>query len=218
MSDALTAAIALLPETPAATTPASEHPRVRDAAERETRGCDTDVDRAVKLFYFVRDQFKYTIFVPRFRPEDFRASLTLERTTGFCIPKSVLLVALCRAVGIPARLIFAVIRNHRWPDSLKAVLKGNEIPDHCFAELHVADRWVRVTPSFDLATCQKHRFKPVEFDGRSNATLHPEDQDGHPHIEYVTIRGTFADLPFDEIQAWLAPALTPEARELLLGK
>ena len=39
-------------------------------------------------------------------------SATLARGYGFCVNKAVLLAALARAVGIPARLGFADVRNH----------------------------------------------------------------------------------------------------------
>jgi len=52
---------------------------------REVSGIyEADIKKAVALFCFVRDQIKYNPFMPRFLPEHFRASNTLERKTGFC--------------------------------------------------------------------------------------------------------------------------------------
>ncbi len=172
-----------------------------------------DIQKAVRLFYFVRDRIGYNLHVPRFDPEDFRATATLARGQGFCIQKAVLLIALSRAAGIPARLGFAVIRNHLLPDKLLSILKTKEIPDHGFAELHLNGQWVKATPAFDLATCQKNRFQPVEFDGSGHAVFHSRDMDGRPHIEYVLDRGRYADLPHEDIKNWVLEALMPEARE-----
>jgi transglutaminase-like putative cysteine protease len=176
-----------------------------------------DIQTAVRLFYFVRDRIGYTVHVPRFDPEDFRATATLDRQRGFCIQKAVLLIALCRAAGIPARLGFAIIRNHLLPDNLLSILKTKEIPDHGFAELHLNGQWIKATPAFDLVTCQKNRFQPVEFDGVSQAIFRTRDMDGKPHIEYVLDRGRYADLPHEEIRNWVIEALTPEAREKFLS-
>ena len=69
-------------------------------------------EKATKIFFFVRDKIKYGLYVPRSSPEDFRASQVLSRGEGYCVQKAVLLVALARAAGIPARLRFSKIRNH----------------------------------------------------------------------------------------------------------
>jgi transglutaminase-like putative cysteine protease len=175
-----------------------------------------DIQTAVRLFYFVRDRIGYSLNVPRVEMEDFKATATLARGQGFCIQKAVLLVALSRAAGIPARLGFAVIRNHLLPDKLLSVLKTNEIPDHGFAELYLNGQWIKATPAFDLATCQKKRFQPVEFDGSGQALFRSRDRDGRPHIEYVLDRGRYADLPLEEIKSWVLEALKPEGRERFL--
>ena len=55
---------------------------------------------------------------------------------------------------------------------------------------------------------------PVDFDGVHDAVFHRLNQDGVLHIEYVKDRGRYADLPLDEIEAWVASALTPEAQAI----
>jgi transglutaminase-like putative cysteine protease len=172
---------------------------------------------ARSLFCFVRDEIKYNPYMPRYLPEHFRASNTLARKDGFCVQKAVLLIALCRAVGIPSRLGLAVIKNHRMPDKMANMLHGNVLPDHGYAELYLNDRWIKTTPSFDLETCQKNRIIPVEFDGENDAKLHPHNQDGKLHIEYVMDRGPYDDVPIDAIRDWLMPVLKKDAKSLILG-
>jgi hypothetical protein len=41
------------------------------------------------------------------------------------------------------------------------------------------------------------------------------NQDGVLHIEYVKDRGKYADLPLNEIKAWVASAITPEAQAMI---
>ncbi|MCK5586785.1 transglutaminase domain-containing protein, partial [Candidatus Bipolaricaulota bacterium] len=76
-----------------------------------TQGCSTDAEKARKLFYFVRDEIPYSVYMISMFKEDFVASTVLEREKGYCVQKAVLLTALSRAAGIPSRLRFAAIRN-----------------------------------------------------------------------------------------------------------
>jgi transglutaminase-like putative cysteine protease len=191
---------------------------IRKTVRATTAGEKNARQRAVQLFYFVRDQIAYNPYVPRHLPEHFRASATLASGQGFCITKAALLVALSRAAGIPARLGFAVIRNHLSPAKLASMLKADIIPDHGYAQLYLEGCWVKATPAFDLSTCREHRIRTVEFDGVNDATFHRRNQDGALHIEYVKERGTYADVPIQEITAWLAAALTREAQRTILGR
>ena len=73
-------------------------------------------DLSIQTFRYVRDNFCYTIKDFQIdNPSGFKASSTLDAQRGFCITKSILLVALLRANDIPARLHFADIINHRSP-------------------------------------------------------------------------------------------------------
>jgi transglutaminase-like putative cysteine protease len=164
-------------------------------------------DKARSLFYFVRDGIKYNVYVPGDRPEHYRASRTLEMGEGFCIHKAVLLAALARAVGIPARLHLAAIRNHLVPAKLERLMGGNLFPAHGYADLYLEGKWVKVAPTFNLKLCQRNRFVPTEFDGGHDAVLPTHNLDGKPHIEYVTDRGYYADLPFEEMHNWRREAL-----------
>lgn len=188
----------------------SDHPDVRGKAFDVTGGSPGDIEKAKKLFYFVRDSIRYTPYTLRTHPEHFRASFTLSTGEGFCVQKAILLAALGRAVGIQARLGFAVLKNHLLPDNLASLLVGNEIPDHGFTELFLRGKWVKATPSFDKEMCEQNRFIPVEFNGKADALLHSHTRDGLPHIEYVSYRGSYQDFPFEEMLLWLVPVLTAE--------
>jgi transglutaminase-like putative cysteine protease len=175
---------------------------IREKAEDLTKGQEEVTDKAKSLFYFVRDEVKYSPFMLSDKPEDFRASATLNREKGFCIQKAVLLAALARDVGIPARLLFAAIRNHLLSGKIKELMRGNLFPSHGYDELYIEGKWVKAAPTFNLKMCQENRLVPVEFDGRHNAILPAHNLDGRPHIEYVEDRGCYDDLPLDKIIAW----------------
>jgi transglutaminase-like putative cysteine protease len=196
----------------------SDHPLVKDKAQEITKGQKEVIEKARSLFYFVRDHIRYNPYLPRYLPEHFRASNTLARGEGFCIQKASLLIALSRAVGIPARFHFVILRNHVLPEKIAELLVSNVIPDHGFVEFYLDGRWVGATPAFDLEMCQKYGIIPVEFDGRNEAKFHSHTQDGKLHIEYILDRGTYTDVPIEEIKEWVLPELKPEAKKLILGE
>lgn len=173
---------------------------IKAKAQELTRELNNDVDKAIALFYFVRDAISYNLYVPKHMPEHFRASNTLARGKGYCVQKAVLLVALARAVGIPARLCCAKIRNHLVPPKVLERLKSDIFPWHGYAELYLEGKWVKATPAFDLRMCQEQRLIPVEFDGHNDAKFPAYNLDGKKHIEYLLDRGPFDDVPLDQIR------------------
>ena len=52
----------------------SDHPAVREFAERSVAGESTAIGRAVKLYYAVRDGWRYDPFNITLRPETYTAS------------------------------------------------------------------------------------------------------------------------------------------------
>jgi transglutaminase-like putative cysteine protease len=179
----------------------SDNEAIINKALSLTEGKLEATERARSLFYFVRDQIKYNPYRYTLAPEHFRASRTLHRGDGYCVQKAVLLAALARAVVIPARLLFADIRNHLISQKQIDSIQGgiNVFTHHGYCELHIEGKWVKATPAFDLKTCIKHRLVPAEFDGRRDAILHSHDQEGELHIEYVRIHGNYDDVPLEEI-------------------
>ncbi len=177
----------------------SEHPEVVDFARRVTTGAASERERAVKLYYAVRDGFRYDPWAFSLEPEVYRATTTLAARSGFCIPKAILLAAAARAVGIPARLAFADVRNHLASERLLEVMRTNLFVFHGLTELELEGRWVKATPAFDIFMCELFGVLPLEFDGSNDSTLHPFDREGKLHMEYVVDRGSYADLPLTEL-------------------
>lgn len=175
----------------------SDSPIIKEKTEIITKNAVNTVDRAVKLFYNVRDSIKYKVFSDWPEYGDFRASNAANLKSSFCIPKSVLLVAMSRAAEIPARLHFANIRNHLLPPDLIKVIGTDLMVYHGYAELYINGKWVKATPSFDLNLCKRHNFIPVDFNGLDDAILHQYDKKGRKHVEYVEDRGFCADFTRD---------------------
>ena len=76
----------------------SHHPEIIRKAHELTGLYDTHSEKAKILYEFVRDTYNDN------SSRSFKASDILEYGGNNCICRSILLVALCRAVGIPARL------------------------------------------------------------------------------------------------------------------
>ncbi len=174
---------------------------VKEKSLTLVRGVSSTRDKAIRLFYGVRDGIKYTIYGKRSQPEHFRASSILAAGEGYCVQKAILLVALARAASIPARLRLAAIRSHIVPKELLEKRGSNLFPYHGYSDLFIEGAWVKATPTFDRVSCKDGGLRPVEFDGLHDALLPSTTTDGRRHIEYVEDRGVFDDVPFDAIMA-----------------
>jgi transglutaminase-like putative cysteine protease len=178
----------------------SDHPDVIAFARRHVKGT-TDLERAVSLYYAVRDAIRYNPFLDFTSDASFRGSVCLQTGEGFCIGKAALLAACARAVGIPARVGFADVKNHLTTPRLAERMGGSDLfVYHGYTELWLEGKWVKATPAFNLELCRKFRVKPLEFDGRHDSIFHPFDADERRHMEYLRDRGTHADVPVEEIQ------------------
>jgi transglutaminase-like putative cysteine protease len=177
----------------------SDHPKVAAFAREHAKGA-SDLERAVALYYAVRDGVRYNPFLDFTDDASFRASHCLEAGEGFCVGKAALLAACARVVGIAARVGFADVKNHLSTPRLLETLGSDLFIYHGYTELFLGGRWVKATPAFNLELCRKFRVRPLEFDGRSDSIFHPFDEDDRRHMEYLRERGAFADVPAEEIQ------------------
>jgi transglutaminase-like putative cysteine protease len=167
---------------------------------RENSRGSADRERAVSLYYAVRDGIRYNPFLDFSNPETFRASSVLAAGQGFCIGKAALLAACARVAGIPARAGFADVKNHLTSPRLVETMGSDLFVYHGYTDLYLEGKWVKATPAFNLELCSRFRVKPLEFDGREDSIFHPFDADNRRHMEYLRSRGTFADVPVETIQ------------------
>ena len=116
---------------------------------------------AINAFYWVRDNILYSV-------EDvWKASEALMQRRGNCYPKSNLLVALCRANGIPARFQFQLISGKCMNELTSWKLRFSGNIKHCIAQIYLDD-WL-------LADCNRDKYLPgaYEWDGYKSASPHP---------------------------------------------
>jgi transglutaminase-like putative cysteine protease len=157
------------------------------------------IERAVKVYYAVRDPIWYNPYLPFYRPEHFRASNILKKGEAFCVGKASLLCALGRACEIPSRVGFADVRNHLATKQLLEFMGTDLFAFHGFVEFYLDNKWVKATPAFNLELCKRHKVIPLEFNGREDSIFHPYNAEQKQFMEYVAFHGTYADIPVDEI-------------------
>lgn len=177
----------------------SDTPAVRQYALQTVAGASTDLDKALKLFYAVRDDVRYTAYGLRMEREHFRASQVLGQGHGWCVTKACLLAAASRAVGVPCRLGYANVRNHLATEKLLARMGTDVFYYHGYNEFWLDGRWVKATVAFNRSLCEKAKLAPLDFDGRHDSLYHPFDLEGRRHMEYLHEYGSFTDLPYEAI-------------------
>ena len=177
----------------------SGHPAIVEFTKKNVSGTSVR-ERAVSLYYAVRDAIRYNPFLDFSKPEAFQASAVLQADEGFCVGKAALLAACARTAGIPARVGFADVKNHLTSPRLAETMGSDLFVYHGYTELLIDGNWVKATPAFNLALSRRFRVKPLEFDGREDSIFHPFDADNRRHMEYLHDRGSYADVPVEEIQ------------------
>jgi transglutaminase-like putative cysteine protease len=177
----------------------SDSPQVEAFALEATGGATEPVEQAIKLFHAVRDGFRYDPYGMERGREAFRASHVAGLDSAWCVTKSILLTAAARHQGIPARLGFADVRNHLSSEKLLERLGTDLFIWHGYSELLLGARWFKLSTAFNIELCDRFGVKPLDFDGTDDALMHPYDKAGNRHMEYVNERGSYDDVPYDEI-------------------
>jgi len=178
----------------------SDHPAIIELAQSLYNSALSDLENAVAMYYYVRDQILYNPYSAEVTVDGLKASAALKAREAWCVPKAALLAALCRASGIPARLGFADVVNHLSTERLRQSMNTDVFYFHGYCSIYLNHRWVKSTPAFNLSLCEKFQLKPLEFDGISDSLYHQFDQQGNRHMEYVHERGEYLDVPLQEMR------------------
>ena len=184
-------------------------PRVRKKAVEITKGLKTEKEKAIRLFYWVRDYIIYRQGSFYLTKSTFKASTNLRRGYGFCVSKAILLSTFARAVKIPARIHLCDIINHKIPQKVIDYMKTNIFYIHGYSELYLDEKWIKLTPAFDKPTTIKGNYVLVEFDGEQDGLFAPYDKEGNLFVEYLYDRGVYADVPFEEIKSVIIEKYKP---------
>jgi transglutaminase-like putative cysteine protease len=197
----------------------SDHPAIIAFSRVNSKG-KHPLERAVSLYYAVRDGIRYNPFLDFSTDAPFRASQCIASGEGFCVGKAAMLAACARAGGIPARVGFADVKNHLTTPALRERMGSDLFVYHGYTELFLEGKWVKATPAFNVELCSRFKVKPLEFNGREDSIFHPFDEEDRRHMEYLRDRGCYADVPaaeimqvFREIYPALCRPVTAAAKE-----
>ncbi|MEZ5659706.1 MAG: transglutaminase family protein [Burkholderiaceae bacterium] len=179
-----------------------DEPSIQSFVARHTQGMGNPRERAVALFYAVRDEIRYDPYRLGWEDADYRASAVLAKGYGWCVSKAVLMAATLRAAGIPAALGFADVRNHLTTDKLRERMGGVDIfYNHGYAAALIDGHWLKLAPAFNIELCERFDVLPTEFDGSADALYQEFDARERLHMQYLADHGTYSDLPLDKIRA-----------------
>jgi len=129
----------LPPELQSAENINSDHPDIIKKSEELTKNCSRDVKKAKVLFEYVRDSNNDN------ECEGYKASDILKCGGNLCYKRAVLLAALCRAAGIPARLRLQIITMKEWEKEDGTIIQGSFA--HGITEIKLKNKWHLYEPT-----------------------------------------------------------------------
>ena len=169
---------------------------VQEFVKKHSNPADSLKKQAIDLYYAVRDSIRYDPYCYNHSRESSKASNALMVKKAWCVPKATVYVACCRAIGIPARLGFADVKNHLSTARMREWMQSDVFSWHGYTLIYLNGKWIKTTPAFNIELCDKFGLKPLDFDGENESIYHAFDKEGRQHMEYVLDRGIFDDLPF----------------------
>ncbi|MGB0170550.1 MAG: transglutaminase-like domain-containing protein [Flavobacteriales bacterium] len=171
---------------------------IRDLCRSDDLG-----DNLASWYCFVRDSIRYDPYAIELEARALSASRTLNRGSGHCIHKSVLFVAGLRALGVPARLGLARVRNHLATEKLERRLGTDVLVPHGYAAHWNGKRWVKSTPVFNRELCERLGTQPLAWSAEEDRLFQPTDANGSQFMEYLEDYGLFAEVPLDFLKVRL---------------
>ena len=141
----------------------SNDPEIKREAQKITEGCVDESDKVNRLFSFVINSFNHT------GCESYKASDILKCNGNLCHQRSILLTALCRSVGVPARLHLqkVTIKNwHRSDGTIADITFAHSITGiyingnwHLYESVGNKDKWIVWTQD-----ASRGNEMPIKFD------------------------------------------------------
>tara|TARA_B100001971_G_C18103132_1_gene489997 strand:- start:290 stop:919 length:630 start_codon:yes stop_codon:yes gene_type:complete len=157
----------------------------------------SDKEKAIALYEKVRDDWRYDPYTISLEASNYKASHIANRSSGNCVEKSVLLVAVYRAVGLPARLHLGKVKNHIAVERLTEKFGSNELTPHGMVNVRLNDKWLKLSPAFNKELCKKFNVEVLDFDGENDSFLQAYNSDGDQFMEYTADYGFFEDVPLE---------------------
>ena len=155
----------------------NDNPWLHRLAEEITNAASTPLEKALRIFYYVRDQVRFSVAYSRST-----ASQTLKRGYGDCVSKTNSQVALLRSMDIPARFrmvkVESVTLHHLVADFLYRQMTPTA--SHFWPECFLDDKWVSCEAFLDKPLYEgmlkkglitKEQVPTIEWDGKSDLII-----------------------------------------------
>lgn len=150
---------------------------------------------ALDLYLKIRDGFLYDPFDLDISSAGLTFSNVVKKRRAWCVEKAGLMVTCARALGIPSRPGYAIVKNHLENEKLEDVLQSDLIVFHGYADLFLNGKWVKCTPAFDKRVCRISGVDPLDWDGETDSLFQEHDKSSNRFMEYVHYYGEFEDVP-----------------------
>jgi hypothetical protein len=143
-----------------------EHPSIQEKAGSLTAGRESPMEKLESIFLFVRDDIPFG-FTPKW--DEARASEILGFGMGYCNTKATLLIALCRASGIPARAHCGLISI----EVMRGIFPGLAFPilpdsgSHTWTEVQIEGEWKPVDSYINDRAFYEAGLRKLRDSGRS---------------------------------------------------
>jgi len=154
-----------------------DNPWLRKKAEEIIRGATTPEEKALRIFYFVRDNIRFSLAYSHSK-----ASQILKRGYGECGNKTNAQVALLRAVGIPARFRWVQAKTEVLHHLIADFVYNNMPPvaSHFWCECYLNGKWVACESLLDKllytgmlkeGLITKEQVPTIDWDGQTDLVL-----------------------------------------------
>ena len=151
-----------------------DDPWLLKLAEEIVDGASTNTERALHIFYHVRDGVRFSLAFSRSK-----ASETLQRGYGDCVSKTNAQVALLRAVGIPARFRKARVQRVTLHHLIAELLYRQMSPtvSHFWPECSLNGKWIACEAFLDQPLYEgmlrkglitKDQVPNIDWDGKTD--------------------------------------------------
>jgi hypothetical protein len=148
------------------------HPNIQKIAKKITKDCNSEREKAISLFYWVRDNIEY-----RFGSWSIKASDVLFKRYGMCTNKAVLLTSLLRTTKIPSGFGILKVKGQEYfgpiaPPILKQ--RVSKVSVHIYSYVYLDQKWLIIDSSVDKnLACKTNYFNPTtelsDWDGIHHA-------------------------------------------------
>ncbi|HOO34322.1 MAG TPA: transglutaminase-like domain-containing protein [Thermotogota bacterium] len=180
---------------------------IKETTMKVIEGAQTDVEKAEKIFYFIRDEIKFGWVYPQEIP----AADVLRNGKGVCMQKANLQVVMMKEAGLKTRFHFMYVSKKALEDFLPDFAYNNwpETFAHTFPEVYLNGSWVSVEATIDrelheLCIAKRLNFgKDASIVENCSTEFSAEGVKGHQQYREIAGKESFYGESLDEFTEYL---------------